>query len=689
MKKQTFVMLATLVAGWAAHGITPLQIEQIRKAETPEALQADHLITVQNHDGLWKIATDGLAVDWNEKTLDLTVMKEGEVWDFLAPAPMVIRHNQKDYSLDLNAALERIAVPESYAGVSGVKIRLQNWIADGVPIDLAVTLFVGIDWTAGDVVIEIRPDEKNDSIREVHYPGPVDAESADGTVIPFMQGVYIPRNWPQAFDAPYNDGPGYGLAYGRSLYMPWWGVEKGEQSLMVYLATPEDAGVGIHHSLEKGTSMEVFFLHSLGKLGYTRQVRLMPVQGNYVQMAERYRNVLKEKGEFVSLREKIARTPAVAELSGSPILHTTVLYTDMRDPEKPEGKSWQTSYQEHIANLEQFKKNGIDKLYIHLDGVGFRGYDNLEPDSLPLNTEAGGREGLLQYLKTAKEFGMLVVYHQQYRDYYLDAAGYNESLMKHNEDMSVPIDDYWAGGKNAILCPLRSWDYVRRNNSYLDAVGANVDGCYLDVFAVVPADECYHPEHKVSRKDCYELRRRCWGYIKNKWGITSSEEPVGWAVPYLDLTHHAPHPIAPERKSFGYNIPLHALVYRDSIITPWDSDTRRGKSYSFNDDDIPYLYLLLHGGMPYIGDRPSKESLKAVRFAASLNQQLFGQKMVNHFIPDPGENPARQCAVYEDGTRVTVDGRNGTAEIQYPDGKLIDIRITDPVTGTLEINERE
>ena len=40
--------------------------------------------------------------------------------------------------------------------------------------------------------------------------------------------------------------------------------------------------------------------------------------GNYVDMAKRYRRYVMDTGLFVSLKEKIARTPAVADLIGTP-----------------------------------------------------------------------------------------------------------------------------------------------------------------------------------------------------------------------------------------------------------------------------------------------------------------------------------------------------------------------------------
>lgn len=64
--------------------------------------------------------------------------------------------------------------------------------------------------------------------------------------------------------------------------------------------------------------------------------------------------------------------------------------------------------------IEKFKriqqKFGLRKAYIHVDGIGYRGYDNLEPDQIPVGEKAGGKEGLKKFLAFARENDYIVVY---------------------------------------------------------------------------------------------------------------------------------------------------------------------------------------------------------------------------------------------------------------------------------------
>ena len=86
------------------------------------------------------------------------------------------------------------------------------------------------------------------------------------------------------------------------------------------------------------------------------------------------------------------------------------------------------------------------------------------------------------------------------------------------------------------------------------------------MFAIVYGDECYHPEHRMNRTDCYEARRKCFDYIRDKFGIVSSEEPVDWAVRSLHLVHHAMWGVDGERNTFAQPVPLFNLVYHDALV---------------------------------------------------------------------------------------------------------------------------
>ena len=105
----------------------------------------------------------------------------------------------------------------------------------------------------------------------------------------------------------------------------------------------------------------------------------------------------------------------------------------------------------------------------------------------------------------------------------------------------APFHSVWYGGKQSVLCPRLALGHVKKNYSWLLDHGIKMRGAYLDVFAVVPPDECYNPEHPATRTDCLNYRGMCLDFIRSQGGVVSSEEPADWAIPHLDLVHHGPH----------------------------------------------------------------------------------------------------------------------------------------------------
>ena len=89
--------------------------------------------------------------------------------------------------------------------------------------------------------------------------------------------------------------------------------------MMIIIETPDDAAYQFAHPAGGPTVIGPRWLAQLGRLNYPRSGRMIFFRsGNYVDMAKRYRRYVMETGQFVSLKEKIARTPAVKDLIGTP-----------------------------------------------------------------------------------------------------------------------------------------------------------------------------------------------------------------------------------------------------------------------------------------------------------------------------------------------------------------------------------
>lgn len=636
--------------------------QQMRDAATPDALKADRFVSFhETSPGMLELSAGDTTLKLNSKNLQVTLQKAGHAFVLRTPDDAAARlRDGSEHIIKLTDAGSVAISTEQWAGIFGIRLSLSGFSVGGRSADLKVILFAGLDYATGDAVFELRPVEEDTALRLASWPGAFAGDDVDATIVPHTSGLMIPRNWPKVIDAPYADCGKIGLAYGLSLYMPWWGVTRGGKSAMLIFETPDDAGIQLYHSPENGTTVSPKWIHSLGKMNYTRRARLKLVDGNYVAMARTYRRIAQENGTFRSTADKIAELPRLARLIGSPIFHVTARQYNVRSGTD----TLFTPYAELIEKFERIQRQfGLRKAYIHVDGIGYRGYDNLEPDQIPVGEKAGGKEGLKKFLAFARENDYIVVYHQQYRDMYLDAPSYNKDLLLLREDGTHHIEDSWAGGANALVCTTRSLDYVRRNNTYLREIGAAPDGCYLDVFSAVSGDECYHHEHRMTRSDSFRLRRACFDYIRRNFGIVSSEEAADWTVRTLHLVHHTTWAVNPEYENFAIPLPLYALVYHDAMIVPFETGRRRG-SYYYSKHDIPFLHALISAGMPYLSVDASAEDVEAAGIVAELHGRVALLEMTDHRQLSP--DGRCQQAVYADGTVVTADQNSGDWSISYP-----------------------
>jgi hypothetical protein len=638
-----------------------LQTAMCEEAEMkPEDYLSSKKIIVRQDGRKWIIKGEHRTVTLNEADLAVTIKSGPNEWAMRPSQPndLTVESDGKRFDLALTAG--RMEVSRYDTGrLTGLKIALREFKQDGKPLDFALQLFMCLEGSSEELVCEVVPTEGTTRVKELRWPKAFQPNTVDATVIPAMQGMLLPRNWPNKvylYDR---------MTYGRGLYMPWWGYEMGKSAAALILETPEDAGCSMEHPAGGPTLMETVWVHSLGKLGYTRRARIAFFdEGNYVTLAKRYRRYVIETGRFVSLKEKIARSPIVGQLIGTPVVHTSILYhtqpeSSYYDKSDPSKNHVLVTFDARAEELRKLAAKGVKRAYVHLDGWGFRGYDNFHPDILPPCPEAGGWDGMKRFGDACDKLGFVFAIHDQYRDYYLDAASYDERHTIINENGGRPFESTWPGGRQSILCSSFAPGYVKRNHRALLDHGIKAKGAYLDVFAVVPPDECYNPEHPVTRADCLRYRGECFDLVRAQLGVASSEEPADWAVPHLDLVHHGPYPLDPnpgKGPAMGIPVPLFNLVYHDAIILPWTPSATKG-GWGIPDADSGYLHCLLNAGIPYVSLNPDKAELQRMRTMCSLHKRVGPLEMTNHEFLDSSHR--RQRSTFADGTTVTVDFDSG------------------------------
>lgn len=635
------------------------------QAATPP-VQSDYgspAVQVLQEDDSWRIQGTKTRVDLNPATLQITIRAVERTWSTVPSfaGDLVAEASGKTHSLRLADAGKRQVTRYETGFKTGVRISLGDFRRDDVTVGLRIDLLLGLEGPQEELVCELVAHENEAKVLECSWPPAMAEDSFDATVVPFMQGMLLPKAWPERvwlYDT---------LSYGRGLYMPWWGHQNGRSAMIVLIETPDDGGCHFAHPAGGPTRMQLRWVHSLGALRYPRRVRLgFFAEGNHVTLAKRYRKHVQETGHFVSLQEKIARNPRVGKLIGSPVVHTHILvhiqpesqYYSKDDPAK---NHHFVAFDERAEQLRQLAAKGFDRVYVHLDGWGFRGYDNLHPDILPPSPEAGGWEGMKRLAQTCDELGYVFAIHDQYRDYYLDAKSYDPDHTILDRQGNRPLHSIWYGGKQTVLCPRFAPGSVRRNYSWLLDHGIKVRGAYLDVFAVVPPDECYNPLHPATRSDCLQYRGLCLDFIRAMGGVVSSEEPADWAIPHLDLVHHGPYALVPDPgrgPAMGIPIPLFNLVYHDALLLPWSL----GKGeWGIPQNDLGYLHGLANAGMPYLSLFPDEPHKEQVRTMCALHRRVALAEMTRHEFLDGSYR--KQRTTFSDGTTVTIDLDTDTFEV--------------------------
>lgn len=563
----------------------------------------------------------------------------------------------------------------------GIRSSFAGFEIEGTKVPYAFETYAWIEETTEDIFFEWVPIcEEGITVEKVFWPGEMELEEKKNdwyTLLNMQQGVLIPNDWETELTAIPFDGF-FETAGG---YMPWFSQFKGRNGYIAICTTPWNAGYQAEHP-ENGpyTHVGVRFEPSLGRMDYKRVVRYTLIEdGDYNDACKIYRDYVREQGNLCTLNEKAARVASVDDLIGCSFIHKGIKTfvqpeSDFFDPENPNKNNNLTPFAVRTKEMKELHELGAGKLYLHLDGWAEPGYDNKHPDYTPACEEAGGWKDMKELADTMQKQGDLFGIHDQYRDYYFAAESFDEDYACRLTDGTIPTHKRWAGGQQSYLCATQAPHYVKRNFREIEKNQIHLDGAYLDVFTCNEGDECNNPRHRMTRRDCYDFRARCFDYLMSKGILPSSEEVSDWSARSLVFCHYAPYDFMlrkPGSPKHGVPVPLFNLVYHDCLIEPW-------MMKKIDDTEDYMLYALLNGGAPYLirdGAYPNfdgsfdgnikmhiEEDIKRCKVVTDLHKKVAKCEMVSHEMVDG--NPQVQRTTFADGTKVTVDFEKQTYNIE-------------------------
>jgi hypothetical protein len=639
-------------------------------------------VKVSHVSDSWIIEGKRNTVTLDVHSLTLKVQTGSTTWLMLASeaGDMLVKSQKQNLSLRLADAKKINIVPYDTGFKTGLKISLSGWQFEKSTLDLDLFLTICLEGEAEELVFDVVANEREATLRQLDWPGALDSRDVDYTLLSNGRGTLLPRKWPKEYYPIRTITPEGKIATTdhsllqshviESWSMSWWGFQKGNSAMMVIVETPDDASYQFSHPAGGPTVIGPRWRSQLGRFGYLRSARMAFVDnGNYVQLAKRYRRYVMETGLFVSLREKIARTPLVAELFGIPqtrvsILRNLVPSSDRYDTKDVAKNYSLTTFDERIKQLRELKAKGIDRLLVYVSGWPNLGYDRQHPDPLPPPEKAGGWEGMKRLINACHELGFQVIFHDQYRDYYLDAPSYNPQFAVHEEDESLPPQQFpgsrfgdskqgripmmrhWDGGPQAYLNARFQLGHLVKNYRLFTENGIKTQGIYIDVIGYVPPDQDFNPEHPTTHTDAMRGQIAMMNWSRQNLGIVATESGADWVIPYVDVINQS------GGGSKAILLPLYQLVYHDAVITSFGARDRK-----------TLLQGLLFGGQPELpfagGD---EQTMTLIREMMMLHKRVGMLEMTKHEFLDTTFKKER--TTFADGTTVTVNWETNSYQIE-------------------------
>lgn len=597
---------------------------------------------------MFKIQGKSLFVEVNEEKAAFSVSVAGRLWTINGRPYVALSDGRRLYA-DQGTVSARETVTGTYRGVS-----LQYELGEGLVLHGTVYLD-----DRDDLYFSSRVEgETLGQVSGVSFPSAVDfngTEKGRGyTVLPRMQGTLIPSGTA----AKIVDG----LAFGRDAYIPIFGQVRDGSGYVCVFDTPYDARYELDNE-----NVAPIFIPSLGKMGYPRVLLYKFFEKcDYNDFARYYREYLEARGGILTLEQKCALNPAIKQILGTPIVHIDPVCIHISPKSAYYGRGEANDLVRGFAWAEdillKLSLAGLDKAYVHLDGWGVGGYDSHHPEPFPPSPEAGGAEGMKRLSETADRLGYALAVHDQYRDYYYNCKSFDIKNATMQADGNYPHYSIWYGGDQTILCAKLAPAYVNKNYDEFDRLGIRLKGAYLDVFSVVELDECFDPDHPMTREECAEYRGRCFSALTSRGLIPSSEEPVGWSMRYISLCHHAPFFTSDlgsfEAEPVGVPIPLFNLVYHDCVVIPWIGIKDKTGGWGIPGKDSARLYAILNGNPIYCPTDADPDTVEDVKQVCLFAGRLAKKQMLRHEFVD--DTYRRQKTYWSDGTEIYVDLDDGT-----------------------------
>ena len=390
------------------------------------------------------------------------------------------------------------------------------------------------------------------------YPCPFTSAAGDRLIVPMNEGISYPVEDKsiETFRL---------IAYGgHGICMAFWGVTDDRQGYCAIIETPDDAAIRLRR-LDGLLAIGPEWDPQKGRFGYGRRLRYVFFdQGGYVAIAKRYREYARQTGRLKTLAEKRQENPKVDLLVGA----VNVWNWDS-DP---------------VDVVQEMQAAGIQHILWSRGGA---------PEALrSLNrlNVLTSRYDIYQDVMNPDNFPSLGGVHSSWPT----AAWPKDIIRKANGDWQRG----WAVKGKAgqwfdcgVLCDSRALDYARKRIP--EELATHPYECrFIDTTTASPWNECYHPDHPMTRTESRQWKMKLLQYISSDCKlVTGSETGHDAAVPFVDyfegmlslgpyrvpdagrdmqrILEQVPERVAKFQMGQAFRLPLWELVYHDCVVAQW------------------------------------------------------------------------------------------------------------------------
>jgi len=246
---------------------------------------------------------------------------------------------------------------------------------------------------------------------------------------------------------------------------------------------------------------------------------------------------------------------------------------------------------DQAAQVAEHLRRDLDlrRVLFIMGGWIHRGYDNQHPDILPTAPECGGDERFAEACRRIRALGYLLGLHDNYQDMYRDAPSWDERYLMRRPDGQLAKGGRWAGGRAYLICSKMALELARRPQN-LPAVRrlSRADAYFIDTTFAAGLQECFAPEHPLTRADDMRWKQALCDYARNLFGIFGSECGREWGVPHADFFEGLAgvagryyHDAGLLKRLGAVPVPLFEVVYRPciQIYGKYGYDIRRSADY--------------------------------------------------------------------------------------------------------------